>query len=95
MDRGAQSAKFPEVRVQPPPQGGMEPNAARVLPAQDDHLVSEGDKLELQRRSAAKTGREQRNESGQNGDHAARPYGDRVAIRAAITLPILRVNCLV
>ena len=43
----------------------------------DDHLMSEGDKLELQGRSVAKAEREQANESRQNGDHAVRPRGDR------------------
>ena len=45
------------------PIGGMKPEAARALPPQDDQLMSQGDKLEFQRRSAAKPERENGNES--------------------------------
>jgi hypothetical protein len=45
------------------PIGGMKPEAARALPPQDDQLMSQGDKLELQRRSAAKPEQEHGNES--------------------------------
>jgi hypothetical protein len=52
--------------VEPYPQepvGGMKPEAARALPLQDDQLMSEGDKLEFERRSAAKPEGEYGNES--------------------------------
>ena len=45
------------------PVGGMKPEAARTLPPQDHQLMSQGDKLEFQRRSAAKAEREHGNES--------------------------------
>ena len=74
-----QGAKHPRphsVKAHPQePIGGMKPEAARALPPQDDQLMSQGDKLEFQRRSAAKPEREHGNESRQDGDHAARPYG--------------------
>ena len=41
----------------------MKPEAARALPPQDDQLMSQRDKLEFQRRSAAKPEREHGNES--------------------------------
>jgi len=41
----------------------MKPEAARAPPPQDDQLMSQGDKLEFQRRPAAKTEREHGNES--------------------------------
>ena len=45
------------------PIGGMKPEAARALPPQDDQLMSQGDKLEFQRHSAAKPEREHGDES--------------------------------
>jgi hypothetical protein len=42
---------------------GMKLETARALPPQDDQLMSQGDKLEFQRRSAAKTEREHGSES--------------------------------
>ena len=45
------------------PIGGMKPEAARALPPQDNQLMSQGDKLEFQRRSAAKPEREHGDES--------------------------------
>jgi hypothetical protein len=45
------------------PIGGMKPEAARALPPQHDQLMSQDDKLEFQRRSAAKPEREYGNES--------------------------------
>jgi hypothetical protein len=44
--------------------------AAGELPTQDGHLVSQSNKLELQRRAAAYPEREQGSDSGQKGDHA-------------------------
>ena len=41
----------------------MKPEAARALPPQDDQLMSQGDKLEFQQRSAAKPEREHGDES--------------------------------
>jgi hypothetical protein len=61
----------------------MKPGAARALPPQDDQLMSQRDKVEFQRRSAAKPEREHGNESRQNGDHAARPYGDHAGKSAS------------
>ncbi len=52
------------------PVGGEEPRAAGVLPTQDGHLVSQSNKLELQRSAAAYPEREQGSDSGQKGDHA-------------------------
>jgi hypothetical protein len=46
------------------PIGGMKPAAARALPPQDHQLMSQGDKLKFQRRSAAKPEREHGIESG-------------------------------
>ena len=45
------------------PIGGMKPEAARALPPQVDQLMSQGDKLEFERRSGAKPEREHGNES--------------------------------
>jgi hypothetical protein len=59
--------------VKPNPEqsvGGEEPRAAGALPTQDGHLVSQSNKLELQRSAAAYPEREQGSESGQKGDHA-------------------------
>ena len=52
------------------PVGGEEPKLTRALPAQDGHLMSQRDELELQRGAAANTEREQGNEGGKKGDHA-------------------------
>jgi hypothetical protein len=41
----------------------MKPEAARALPPQVDQLMSQGDKLEFERRSGAKPEREHGNES--------------------------------
>ena len=64
--------------VKPNPQepvGGKEPKSVTALPAQDDHLMSQCDKLELQRRSASKTERDEGDESEQDRNHATRGYG--------------------
>src|ERR1700752_746363 len=58
--------------VKPDPQepvGGKEPKSVWALPAHDDHLMSQCDKLEFQRRSAAKTEREEGDESEQDRNH--------------------------
>ena len=52
------------------PVGKEEPRAAGALPTQDSHLVSQSNKLELQRSAAAYPEREQGTDSGQKGDHA-------------------------
>jgi hypothetical protein len=52
------------------PVGGEEPRAARALPTQNSHLVSQSNKLELQRSAAAYPEREQGTDSEQKGDHA-------------------------
>jgi len=59
--------------VQPNPEqpvGREELRPARALPAQDGHLVSQGDDLEFQRGPAAQPQREQGSEGRQNGEHA-------------------------
>jgi hypothetical protein len=62
--QGAEDPRPHSVKAHPQePIGGMKPEAARALPPQDDQLMSEGDKLEFQRRSAAKPEREHGNES--------------------------------
>ena len=43
---------------------------AGVVPAQDGHLMSQGDEFELQRAAIAKSEREQGTESGQKREHA-------------------------
>ena len=43
---------------------------AGALPAQDGHLISQGDKFEFQRGAAAQPEREQGTESGQEDEHA-------------------------
>ena len=52
------------------PVGGEEPRLAGALPAQDGHLMSQGDEFELQRGAAAYPEREQGTEGGQKRDHA-------------------------
>src|SRR5215469_1239252 len=64
--------------VKPDPQeavGGKEPKSVRALPAQDNHLMSQRDKLELLGRSASKPEREEGDESEQDRYHATRRYG--------------------
>ena len=59
--------------VKPHPEqlvGGEKPRPAGALPTQDGHLVSQSNKLELQRSAAAYPEREQGSDSGQKGDHA-------------------------
>ena len=57
--QGAEDPRPHSVNAHPQePIGGMKPEAARALPPQDDQLMSQGDKLEFQRRSAAKPERE-------------------------------------
>ena len=51
------------------PVGGEEPRLAGALPTQD-HLVSQSNKLELQRSAAAHPEREQGTDGGQKRDHA-------------------------
>ena len=43
---------------------------ARVLPAQDGHLMSQGDEFEFQRGAATNPEREQGTEGGQKREHA-------------------------
>ena len=43
---------------------------ARVLPAQDGHLMSQGDKFELQGEATTNPEREQVSEGGQKREHA-------------------------
>ncbi len=43
---------------------------ARVLPAQDGHLMSQGDEFELQGEATTNPEREQRIEGGQEREHA-------------------------
>jgi hypothetical protein len=45
-------------------------NGRSALPPEDDNLMSQRDELKLQRCATANTEREQREESGQNRDHA-------------------------
>lgn len=59
--------------VQPNPEqpiGREEPRPAGALPAQDGHLMSEGDDLEFQRGAAAHPEREHGTEGGQKREHA-------------------------
>ena len=42
----------------------------RPLPAQDGHLMSQGDEFEFQREAITKPEREKRAEGGQNREHA-------------------------
>lgn len=51
---------------------------ARALPAQNGHLMSQGDELELQRAETTNPEREQRTEGGQKREHA----GDGMAVAA-------------
>ena len=75
--QGVEDPRPHSVKAHPQePIGGMKTEETRTLPPQDDQLMSQGDKLEFQRRSAAKPEREHGNESRRNGDHAARRYGD-------------------
>ena len=43
---------------------------ARALPAQDSHLMSQGDEFEFQRGAATNAEQEQRTEGGQKREHA-------------------------
>ena len=52
------------------PVGGEEPRPARALPAQDGHLMSQGDEFEFQRGATTNPEREQRTEGGQKREHA-------------------------
>ena len=59
--------------VKPNPQqpiGGEEPRLAGTLPAQDGHLMSQGDEFKFQRSAATNPEREQGTEGGQKRDHA-------------------------
>ena len=59
--------------VKPNPEqavGGEEPRPARVLPAQDDQLVSQGDEFEFQGEATTNPEREQGTEGGQKHEHA-------------------------
>ena len=58
------------------PVGGEEPRPARALPAQDGHLMSQGDEFEFQRGAATNAEQEQRTEGGQKREHA----GDGMAV---------------
>ena len=51
------------------PVDGEEPRPARVLPAQDGQLMSQGDEFELQRSAAAHPRREQGTDGGQKCEH--------------------------
>ena len=57
---------------------------ARVLPAQDGHLMSQGDKFELQGEATTNPEREQGTDSGQEDKHA-----DDGMTAAQETLPLL------
>ena len=62
--QGAKDPRPYSVKAHPQePIGGMKTKAARALASQDDQLMSQGDKVEFQRRSAAKPEREHGNES--------------------------------
>ena len=52
------------------PVGGEEPRAARALPTQDGHLVSQRYELKFQLGAAAHPEREQGTDGGQKSDHA-------------------------
>ncbi len=52
------------------PVGGEKPRAARVMPAQDGHLMSQGDEFKFQRGAATNPEREQRTDGGQKRNHA-------------------------
>ncbi len=52
------------------PVGGEEPRPARTLPAQDGHLMSQGDEFEFQRGATTNPKREQGTEGGQKREHA-------------------------
>ena len=52
------------------PVGGDEPRLAGSLPAQDGHLMSQGDEFEFQRGAAANPEQEQGPEGGQKREHA-------------------------
>ena len=49
---------------------------ARALPAQNGHLMSQGDEFEFQRGAATNPEREQRTDGGQKREHA----GDGMAV---------------
>jgi hypothetical protein len=75
--QGIQDPRPHSVKAHPQePIGGMKTEAARALPPQDDQLMSQDDSSSSSDDSAAKLEREHGNESRQNGDHAAQPYGD-------------------
>ena len=68
---GVEDLRADSVKPHPEqPVGGEEPRAARALPTQNSHLVSQSNELELQRCTAAHPEREQGSDSGQKGDHA-------------------------
>ena len=52
------------------PVGGEKPRAARVLLAQDGHLMSQGDEFELQGETTTNPKREQGSWGGQKREHA-------------------------
>ena len=52
------------------PVGGEEPRPARVLPAQDGHLMSQGDEFELEGEATTNPEREKEAEGGQKREHA-------------------------
>ena len=52
------------------PVGGEEPRLSGTLPAQDDHLMSQGDEFEFQRGAAAYPEREQGTDGRQKREHA-------------------------
>ena len=52
------------------PVGGEESRLSGTLPAQDGHLMSQGDEFELQGEATTNPEREQRTDSGQKRDHA-------------------------
>jgi hypothetical protein len=65
-DLGSDSGKpHPEQPV-----GGEEPRAARALPMQNSHLVSQSNEFKFQRCTGAHPEREQGTDSGQKCDHA-------------------------
>ena len=59
--------------VKPNPEqavGGEEPRPARALPAQDGHLMSQGDEFELQGEATTNPEREQGTEGGKKRERA-------------------------
>ena len=68
---GVEDLRLESVKPHPEqPVGGEEPRLAGTLPAQDGHLMSQGEEFELQRGAAAHPEREHGTDGGQKSDHA-------------------------